>query len=315
MRSDRGLPFGERAGLISALVRPRSVHSEYRHRASTHTELINMFAGLCAKTRGWPHVLYDLGYRVRLVEQTIDMRSGHKINPDVVAVSEDLSHAIVADCKSGSNISAEQDERYGELEPGDLAYHVTVSGPGSLGHAVCYVDSSATHDRLARHTRFPFITFGPNSVVGHGSFGQPRLDEKLSVPTALEYAEVPDSFYPFAPDDEGDVVAPRVLRGLASYVRETRGKALPPIADREAHKRILELVHPHTKAMSSKHRARLVDRIWKMTNMLLSSDRDLREMVRKIEGGEGSQATMQRFSAACERLIKECQGQRRLDSF
>ncbi len=276
-----------------------------QYKASTHTRLINMFVGLCAKTESWPHVLFDPGYRVELVERTINMQSGSKISPDVVAVSEDLSHAIVADCKSGNNVSAEQDERYGKLKPGDLAHYVAVRGPGGLKHAVCYVDSSANHDRLARHTRFPFITFGPNFVEGHGSFGQPQIDKKLSVPTVQEGMRVPDSFYPFAPDDEDDEVAPHVLRGLVLYVAERKGKARHPIADRGAHERILELVHPHAGAMSSRHRTRLVDRIKKMTNMLLSNEQDLRELVHGIGRGEEGTATMQDFSTACARLIKE----------
>ena len=107
----------------------------------------------------------------------------------------------MADCKSGNSISPDQDKRYGELEPGDLTYHVEVGRPDSLKHTVCYVDTPANHRSLAQLTRFPFITFGPNSVEGHGSFGQAQLDEKMLVLTTQKNMVEPDSFYPFAPDD------------------------------------------------------------------------------------------------------------------
>ncbi len=69
------------------------MHTTRQRNASMHTRLINMFVGLCTNTERWPSILFDLGYDVRLIEPTMGMQSANKINPDVIAVSEDLSHA------------------------------------------------------------------------------------------------------------------------------------------------------------------------------------------------------------------------------
>ena len=67
---------------------------------SEHTRLVNKVIGLCKDTACWPSFLYDLGYNIQLVEQTISLReSAQKITPDMVAVSNKLVHAMVIDCK------------------------------------------------------------------------------------------------------------------------------------------------------------------------------------------------------------------------
>ena len=133
--------------------------------ANEHTRLINRVIGLCQDAAYWPNVLHSLGYAVQLIEKTISLRSSsQKVTPDVVAVSNRLVHAMVIDCKSGTNINQDQDSRYESLEPYDLAYHVTVHDPTRLTHIVCYADSIANHKSLEPYTKLPFITFGPDAV-------------------------------------------------------------------------------------------------------------------------------------------------------
>jgi len=136
--------------------------------ASEHTRLINKFIGLCKKTAKWPTILFDLGYDVQLIEQSISLKSAQKITPDVVAVSEKLLHAVVTDCKGGNNIDGEQDAKYQELVPDDLKFHVTIHAPDQLRHSVCYVDNRSNHSQLEPHTELPFITFGDDAVQGVG---------------------------------------------------------------------------------------------------------------------------------------------------
>ncbi len=90
---------------------------------------------------------------------------------------------------------------------------------------------------------------------------------------------------------------------------------LPSITDREAHEIILGWIHPYSKKIPSRHRTRLINRIRKVVNMLLSTNQDLRSQVSKIEQGELGPATMQSINNTCERLIKEHRDQRRLSSF
>ena len=70
---------------------------------SKHTGLINKFVGSCKMqklgTKGTPrprpNPLYEMGYRVKMVEQKISMRSGDMLHPDVMAASNRSLHVLV----------------------------------------------------------------------------------------------------------------------------------------------------------------------------------------------------------------------------
>lgn len=148
---------------------------------SDHTKLINKFIGLCQKEgrrdqdrKPWPNPLHELGYRVNLVEQEISMGGGGTVHPDVLASSNRHLHVLVADCKSGRNIDADQDRRYASLTTADLADHVQLHDQNQLKHDVCYVDEAENHADLSAHTNLPFITFGREHIQKHGRFKLPN---------------------------------------------------------------------------------------------------------------------------------------------
>ena len=147
--------------------------------ASEHTRLMNKFIGLCHDTVSWPNILRQLGYKVQLVEQTISLKSAEKIVPDVVAVSERLSHAIVADCKSGNNIDAKQDCRYLQLTPGDLTY-VTVHDTNQLTHIVCYVDNDSNHTALETTHNLAFYYVWTECRTGKKKFRQKKNKRRIA---------------------------------------------------------------------------------------------------------------------------------------
>lgn len=84
--------------------------------------MINYVIGFCKISDTWIHPLEELGYEVRLIEQTIKLMqtTNELIKPDVVAVSNKLLHALVFDCKSGKNIERDQIARYNQLTDADL---------------------------------------------------------------------------------------------------------------------------------------------------------------------------------------------------
>lgn len=271
--------------------------------ASEHTQLINMFLGLCYRTNHWPNTLRDLGYRPKLIEPSIGLRSSERINPDVVAVSNRLSHVIITECKGGSSIDADQDDRYRRLAAEDLRPHVEVRGSGRPRHTVCYTDSRRNHGRLKRHTSFPFITFGDRSMSISGSFGDARLDKALCGETSLHGMGPPAAYYPFSPNDDDRFVARHVLRGIHSHVVITRGKT--HIGEvRETAKSIFELVH-RRELISSRHRNRLVSKIEKILAMLLDREAELRLQVSAIEGGGYDARSAHGLGITCDRLIEQ----------
>ena len=282
--------------------------------AGEHTRLVNRFIGLCHDTLSWPNTLWQLGYEVQIIEQAISLESAVKIVPDVIAVSRKLSHAIVTDCKSGSSIKTEQDNRYTQLTSNNLAYHVTTHDSNLLSHIVCYVDNESNHVSLEPHTTLPFITFGQDMVRTKGDFGNQETNEKMQNPIPLTGMKEPTVYYPFSPNDEDHFVIPHVLTGLVSYLTKKR-RPSARVQDLSTAGKILESIHPCYKEFSTKHKNDLVRKVRKMIHVSLASNSKFKEQILKIESGEYSIGTLQSLSGTCTEIVSDLQQQRRVDDF
>ena len=288
---------------------------------SEHTRLVNKIIGLCKDAAHWPGVLYDLGYEVQLIEWSISLRkSSQKITPDVVAVSNSLLHAMVIDCKSGTNIKSDQDRRYESLESHDLTYHVTVHDQNQLTHVVCYADEAANHGSLEPHTRLPFITFGPEEVCGKRNFGRPEVNDKLCKGVSLKDMLEPTGYYPFSPDDEDSAVIPHVLPGLLAYLVQRGRKSPPTTVDVDMVEAILKSIHPFHERMSSRHRRVLTKSIKRIINLCKNNNGEFKQQLAKIEDGKASYNTMQSLRRICgelidKELIDEYARQKTIDNF
>lgn len=281
--------------------------------AGPHTRLINMFMGLCMNTVGWPNILGELGYKVRLIEQTLSLQSAKKVVPDVVAVSDKTVHAIVAECKFGE-IKADQDQRYQQLASEDLISHIAIHDRNRLSHTVCYVDMPDNHDRREPNTGFPFITFGRDYITVSGDLGHKELRKCFAKPIPLKGYEEPGYLYPFSHDDEDYVVIPHVLHGLIACAWKPPSKRLK-IDDPGTPAAILAIVHRHVELISAKHKNQLKSRIKNVINELLKERSDLRELVSKIDADEHRTASIQRLQKICEGVINDYETQTRLDRF
>ena len=282
---------------------------------SRHTRLINMVIGLCKDTACWPSILHKLGYKVQLIEQKISLReSAQKIAPDVVAVSNRLTHAMAFDCKSGKNISSDQDCRYEALESRDLAYHITIHDPNQLTHVVCYADEDANHESLEPHTRLPFVTFG-SEMRGIRDFGKKEVNDALCKPTSLDGMLEPTGHYPFAPDDNDSAIIPHVLPGLIAYLFQ-KGRGAPAIVvGPEMAESILKNIHPFHEQMSPIHRQNLTQKIENMIRTLRNSNSEFNQQLDKIEEGKISTSTMQSLRRICNEISKKYSEQQMLYSF
>ena len=276
--------------------------------ASRHTRLINMFMGICSNVDRWPCPLFDLGYRVRRIEQAVRLQSA-TAKPDMIAVSNRLAHVIVAECKGGHNIDKDQDDRYAQLAAEDLRPHAGIRGNGRLRHVVCYVDMADNHASLAPHTEFPFITFGQGRVEVHGSLGRDVVDEIFS-DVSLDGAREPTSLYPFSPDDPDYVVVPLILQELTCFVWKRHGTKMD---DPGAHEAILERIHRHANLISDRHWGSLVKKVSKTVKRLREESEDLRYYLSKLESEGYHPSTMQGLKNTCESLIVSYQTQARID--
>jgi len=283
--------------------------------ASEHTRLVNRLIGLCTNTLKWPTILFDLRYSVQLIEQTINLKSAQKINPDVIAVSNKHHHAIVADCKSGNNIDNDQDSRYSELSSTDLKFYVTVNDHNQLTHTVVYVDNHTNHPNLQSFTKHSFITFSAESIQGTGEFGYKELNNKLQNLTSLSGMREPTGYYPFSPEDENYVIAPHVLRGLISYLIIKGRKTKPQIKDSSTPLEILKLIHPYD-LVSTRHKDQLIKKIETMIDIFMKKGSDFNDQVTKLEKDEYSTATLRSLVKICQELIDDYENQKKItDNF
>src|ERR1035438_4032195 len=99
-------------------------------RPSNHTLLINAAIGMCKSGSKWIHPLADLGFDVRLIEQTMSLADGGgHVKPDLVATSNRCLNALVFDCKGGKNVEKEQADRYRRLTQQDILRWIEIWRP------------------------------------------------------------------------------------------------------------------------------------------------------------------------------------------
>ena len=265
--------------------------------ATEHTRLLNKFIGLCTNTANWPRILYKMGFRVQLIEQRIALGAG-SIMPDVVSVSDSLSHALVVDCKGGKNINPSQDAKYAGMRHGDLANWVTVREQGRLTHVACYVASDASHGSLSSHTKLPFIVFGGAFVKGVGSFGQPKLDKALRKGVSLRGSREPLCLYPFSLDDPPSVALRFIISGIVSCIVKSRAEARD-FTTEEGMADAIKAIHPFYDRIGTRHAKLLVKKAATWFTEMLGEDGDLEAHYKKMLDEGFDARTIQAFADRC----------------
>ncbi len=216
--------------------------------ANAHTRLMNKFIGLCSNVDYWPSVMYELGYRVKLVEQKISTKTDG-VTPDVVVVSDKLLHSVVVDCKSGNNIDRDQDDRYKSIRAEHLFNWIDVREKARLTLSTCYVANDSNYGALRNHTDLPFVLFGRKFVEGRGDFGHDHLNQSLCKQSSLSSKFEPMLFYPFSACDDDPLILLHVMVGLLAWVRKSHPKSLSDLTKHETLTDLLKAVHPKYKYM------------------------------------------------------------------
>lgn len=282
--------------------------------ANSHTRLLNKLIGLFADTVSWPRMLYDVGYRVQLIEQGISLNS-RSIAPDVVGVSDAISHAIVADCKSGVNVEDDQDSRYNMLDAKSLLRWLTVSDGARFTHTICYVVNESNHGQLSKQTRRPFIVFGDDFVEGRGNFEHPALNNALAGRIQLGGMREPVSLYPFSLDDNAVLAQKFILAGVLSCMAKDPKKRRDFVRGQDM-EQVMKTIHPFFKYMETRYRNSLVRKARKWFEELLMIDDDLRDLHNRLAEGGASTQTLQKFNDRCKKLLDNRRVQARItDNF
>lgn len=271
--------------------------------ASDHTRLMNKFIGLCSNVSDWPSVLYELGYRIKLVEQKISTETD-SVTPDIVVMSNRLSHSLVVDCKSGSNIDHGQDDRYKGIKPAHLFTWIDVRERPRFKFSTCYAVNDTNYGKLSTHTNFPFVVFGSEFVEGEGDFGHDDLNLRLCKRTSLLNKQEPRLFYPFSVSDDDHLVLQYTMTGILAWIGKKRLESFSELARDETLSNILMIIHPQHKYMGERHRNDLRNRMKKALETVL--DRDDFKLIKK-SGQEGrmTASTLQNFGELCREIVEE----------
>lgn len=276
-----------------------------------HTRLMNKFIGLCSNTSDWPSVMYKMGYRIELIEQKISMETG-SVTPDVVVMSNRLSHAVVVDCKSGNNIDHKQDYKYKSVTFKDLSAWVDIKERSRFKHTACYVVNDSNYDKLIAHTELPFVIFGEASFRGQGNFGHADLDRTLCRRTSLVRRREPTAFYPFSINDDEHLILRHVLYGLILWINKNQPQSYSDLTKNKTLIDLLKIIHPHYKRMSEKHRNDLRNKVKKVFNSFLDR-KELKVMHAKMLEGEVTAPLWQKFQEQCKEAMAQREVQATLD--
>ena len=272
---------------------------------------MNKFIGLCNNTDKWPPIMYGMGYRIQLVEQKISMDGGI-VTPDVVAMSNRLSHAVVVDCKSGTNIDSKQDRKYKCIMPRHLFGWLDIKERHRFKCTVCYATNDSNYDKLSAHTELPFVVFSTMFIEGKGNFGHPDLDRVLHQQTSIATKYEPTLLYPFSLDDNEYLILRHVIRGLMVWLVSNRPKSYCELTKDKTLLDILKIIHPHYKHMGEKHHNDLRDKIKKALASILDRS-EFNAIRKKILEGEATVPIWQKFAEQCLMIIEERKVQTTLD--
>ena len=267
-----------------------------------------MLIGLCHNDANWPSLLDDLGYEVRLIGQEIGAGRTGRIAADLVAYSDDLSHAIVAECKGGHAASPGQDGAYARLAVPDLEPHVAGKDSGLAAHTSCRVVIGDNNPAPKPEASLPIVTFDAERVKGHGSFGNAALDKALHAGSPLGGCLEPGGYYPFSADDDSRSLVSHVLQGILSCIRKP-GSAFD--LDRpDAASQVLEAVHPYHAKMAPGRKATLVQRMQDIISQV--ADQEFKKQARNLRDPDASPAAVRRFALLCDRIVGSYRNQRRI---
>ena len=280
--------------------------------------LINCVIGFCKNTETWIHPLYDMGYSVSLIEETLPLSkiTGH-VKPDVVVYSSKQNSAIAFDCKTGTTSNSSQLDRYRSLDKNDFRVYHRITNLDQFIHDVCFFDLEENHERLVPSIEgFPCITLYATFVSKSGKFAKwelNRLFERIQITDAMEE---PHSYYPFSETDDRSVIVKEVLRTIISLLRDRKKRDLPIFArETWANPVVLRTVHQMYDVIGREHRGVLADKIWDIVKSFQVRYPDFAQKVREIQASEDdSQVMIANLMGECDEIIKAEEGTPSLDA-
>ena len=184
--------------------------------------MLNLWIGMCRGVAGLPKDLRKLGYQDKSIEYGFANQDLQKVVPDLVLASEQMSHTLLLEWKSGANTEADQLRRYSRVNQKDLQTRAFISPSAARSHDVTVVGRDEHVDRLrmgldAGGYAFPLLLAdGEGLALSHNQFQIPQLANLFSPRLSINWDQVPSMFVPLDADsalwEVAEVVGPKMLQ-------------------------------------------------------------------------------------------------------
>lgn len=249
--------------------------------------------GFCKDDPHWIHPLKELKYQVGLVEQSLSIKGGSKITPDIIFSSDKQRHILVCECKGGHTISSEQITKYEALAVKDMLRWIRLH-TGEITHDICYVMFENDFDKS--FNAFPALIFSKDVKKFGKKFTLKELEKKFAKAIDIGDLSPPLSYYPFSPNDGDDTIIPYVLRTMVSL--SCTNEIFLEDGTLNSNK-IFQSVHVLHDALSKKHQRQITEKIECIIKELSMSYPTFNELLK----GNNSQKTLSKLIQTCEDIL------------
>jgi hypothetical protein len=109
---------------------------------------VNAVIGFLKRDRKWPSALYELGYRLAMIEQPVSAGAVGTAEVDVICLNRRRNHGMLWECKSGRTIDERQARVYASISAEDVQRTGNVTFPypasASVEPIYCCLKADAT---------------------------------------------------------------------------------------------------------------------------------------------------------------------------
>jgi hypothetical protein len=192
---------------------------------------VNAVIGFLKRDRRWPSPLYQLGYKLEMIEQPISVASVGMAEVDVISLRHRQNHAVLWECKAGHTIDEKQAHVYAAASPSDIQRTGNITFPNptkaTVESAYCCLEEEAEKvvDALLRCApALPVVALGQTARLAGNRFQDDDLTALFTEGVPLPpIVEVP-RFLVANTQTPQAALARDVLTTLVSFLHRQRHK-------------------------------------------------------------------------------------------
>ncbi len=192
---------------------------------------MNAVLGFLKRDPHWPSVLYELGYRLAMIEQPVAAPNVGTVEADIICLHRVKNHAILWECKSGRTVEEKQAHVYAALTPQDVQRtgNITFPQPGSASVDVVYCclveDAEDVSGMLQRlRIKMAVVSLGGKAELASGQIQDTAVHKRFMAGVALPALEEVPRFLLANTQTRRSELARLIFPTLVSLLRRQVGK-------------------------------------------------------------------------------------------